>query len=219
MKRLNSVELMALMNISVSLAESTLLRCATFSAQPTLTNARQALALFKGDVYDGFELGMYSVEDLEFANKHLCILSGLYGSLKPLDLVQPYRLEMNTKLSIDGIKDISAYWSQKITQRLNQIIAKKKNRLLLNLASSEYSKVIDLNKFEGDLVNVVFKEEREGHSKVVAIYAKRARGLMANYIIKNKVTRLINVKDFAEGGYQYMKKESSENALLFIAKR
>ena len=208
---LNQNEIGRLMSISPKLAELNYLRFQNFKSEFNLETAKPALFAFEGDVYTDIEVSQYSDKELEFANHTLRILSGLYGILKPLDLIQPYRLEMKTKLKTSQYKDLYQFWDNKITKILNQ----QESDLIINLASEEYFKVIQPKDLKAKLVQVSFKENKAGTYKIVAIYAKKARGTMANFIVKNQITDLEKIKKFNLDRYSFNPSLSSESEVVF----
>lgn len=166
-------------------------------------NARAAVLAFKGDVYTGMQAESFNAGDFTFAQKHLRILSGLYGLLRPLDLMQPYRLEMGTKFANKSGKNLYEFWDNKITDVLNQDIKKSGNKVLVNLASNEYFKSVQLKQLDADMITPVFKDFKNGKYKIISFYAKKARGMMAAYIIKNKITKADDLKSFNVDGYNF----------------
>lgn len=205
-----------LMSVSENIATLNHERFQHFSTPFSPENARQALLAFKGDVYTDIAIHEYKKADFDFAQKHLCILSGLYGLLKPLDLIQPYRLEMKTKLKNPKGKDLYQFWGGKITKQLNEILKEQKTKVLINLASNEYFKAIKPAELEADIITPVFKEQKNGTYKTIALYAKRARGMMANFIICQRIDTPEKLKTFAEAGYEYSEHLSSEKEWVFI---
>jgi uncharacterized protein len=205
-------DLASLMKMSSKLAELTWSRFDNFTFPPTPAHSRQALLTFQGDVFSGIDSDQYNEADFSFAQKHLRILSGLYGILRPLDLIQPYRLEMAARFSAKKEDSLYSFWQESITQQLNKDL-QEEQPTLLNLASTEYSRVIDKKKLKATIVDVTFKEKKGDTFKVVAIHAKRARGKMVDYIIKNRITSADLLQNFSEDGYRY-KKELSTNTLL-----
>ena len=177
-----------------------------------MDNAKQALLAFKGDVYNGINASSLSVKDLDFAQKNVRMLSGLYGVLRPLDLIQPYRLEMGTKLGNAQGKNLYDYWGSGISEVLNE----DEEKLIVNLASNEYFKAIDKNILKAQILDIVFKEKKNDTYKVIGIYAKRARGLMINYIIRNRLTDAEALKDFSDEGYLYNQKLSSDSTWVYV---
>jgi cytoplasmic iron level regulating protein YaaA (DUF328/UPF0246 family) len=209
-------KLSELMDISDKLASLNVQRYKDFAMPFTQKNARQAILAFKGDVYDGIDVEHYGKEDFAFAQEHVRILSGLYGLLKPLDLMQPYRLEMGTSLKNPRGKDLYAFWGDRITRSINEALAKHKNKLLINLASEEYAKAIQPKALEIPLLNIVFKENQKGTLKIIGLFAKKARGMMANYIIKNQIDNSAALKKFKESGYGFEPSLSDENHYVFV---
>ena len=205
-----------LMNISYGLAELNLKRFNNWSLPFTPENARQALFAFKGDVYEAMKTYQLNNDAILFAQEHLRIISGLYGLLRPLDLIQPYRLPMGTKLKNPFGKDLYAFWSSLITETLNKIMAEKKYPFILNLASNEYFKAIDTKLLKYPVISVVFKEEKNGVYRVISFKAKRARGFMCNYILTNNITDIQGVKAFNYEGYKFSPEQSTENKLVFL---
>jgi cytoplasmic iron level regulating protein YaaA (DUF328/UPF0246 family) len=209
-------KLSGLMDISDKLANLNAQRYKAFATPFTQKNARQAILAFKGDVYDGIDVERYSKEDFAFAQEHVRILSGLYGLLRPLDLMQPYRLEMSIGLKNPRGKDLYAFWDESITRSINQALATHKNKLLINLASEEYAKAIKTKILEQKQLNIVFKENQKGQLKIIGLFAKKARGLMANYIIKNQIDNAETLKKFKESGYGFEPSLSDETRYVFV---
>ncbi|WPP48541.1 peroxide stress protein YaaA [Catalinimonas niigatensis] len=205
-----------LMSVSENIATLNHERFQHFSTPFSPENARQALLAFKGDVYTDIDVHAYKKVDFNFAQKHLCILSGLYGLLKPLDLIQPYRLEMKTKLKNPKGKDLYQFWGGKITGQLNELLKDQKTKVLINLASNEYFKAIKPAELDAEIITPVFKEHKDGEYKTIALYAKRARGMMANFIIRNRIDSPEKLKTFAEAQYEYRETLSSEKEWVFV---
>ena len=180
--------------------------------------SRQAIYAFKGDVYMGLEAGSLTKREINYAQKHLGILSGLYGLLKPLDLIYPYRLEMGTKMQTKKGKNLYEFWGSKITEHLNVLLEDHKNKGVINLASVEYFSSVNPNELTGPCISPVFKDYKNGQYKIISFYAKKARGMMARYIIKNKADSLEEIKTFDTAGYKYSKKDSSEFSPVFLRK-
>lgn len=214
--KLSEKKLSSLMSISPKLAHLNAERYKAFKTPFTPKNARQALIAFRGDVYQGFDLENYKKGDFLAAQKCIRILSGFYGLLAPLDLIQPYRLEMKTKLKTEKAKDLYTFWGTKLTQQLNKDLHETKSKYLINLASQEYSKALQTKDIEAEIITPVFKEKKGKTTKVVALFAKRARGMMANYIVKERVKRPEQLENFNQGGYRYMPSLSSESEYIFI---
>ena len=214
-RKLTPVEISAMMSISDKLADLNVGRFQNWQPPFTLDNARQAILAFKGDVYSGLQAETFSEQDFAFAQQHLRMLSGLYGLLRPLDLMQPYRLEMGTKLANPAGKDLYAFWGDKLTEALNAALADQGDDVLINLASDEYFKAVKPKKISGRIVKPVFLDEKNGKFKVISFYAKKARGLMSRYIIENRLSQPEQLKDFAVDGYVFSAEESRENEWVF----
>jgi len=204
-------DIASLMSISDKLSKLNFDRFQTFSTPFTLSNAKQALLAFKGDVYNGIDAPSLSLDDFEFAQGHLRMLSGLYGVIRPLDLIQPYRLEMGTKLKNSQGKNLYEFWGDQISQVLNE----DESEVIINLASNEYFKGIDKNSINAKIINIAFKERKNDVYKIIGIYAKRARGLMVNYMIKNRLTEPESLKDFNVEGYQFRQAMSDDLTWVF----
>jgi cytoplasmic iron level regulating protein YaaA (DUF328/UPF0246 family) len=214
-----SLDIAELMKLSLKLAELNFDRYEAFEPECTRDNAKQAILAFKGDVYQGLDAESFSAADFKFAQQHLRILSGLYGLLRPLDLMQPYRLEMGTKLATNRGKNLYEFWGDIITDGLNKQLGKIKSGTLVNLASNEYFKSVKPKNIAGEIITPQFKEYKNGDYKMIGIYAKRARGLMARYIIQNQLTRPEALKDFSEEGYSFNKRLSAGNSMVFTRKQ
>ena len=216
LRRLSPAQLADLMKLSDPLASLNVARYASWHAQFTQDNARQALLAFKGDVYTGLACADFSPEDFAFAQQHLRILSGLYGLLRPLDLMQPYRLEMGTKLANNRGKDLYAFWGERISLWLNEALAAQGDQWLINLASNEYFSAVKRKALTARIIDVEFKDLKNGQYKIISFYAKKARGLMARYIIQNRLSTPEQLKAFDSQGYYFSAKHSGENALVFL---
>ena len=212
LKNKSKSQIAKLMSISEKLSELNFDRFQNFQLPFTLKNAKQAILAFKGDVYNGINAPELSHEDLEFAQGKVRMLSGLYGVIRPLDLIQPYRLEMGTKLSNEKGSDLYDYWGSDISSILNE----DESDLIVNLASNEYSKAIDKKTLNADILVIVFKEKKGDNYKVIGIYAKRARGLMVNYIIRNRLDKPEELKDFTDEGYRFDKGLSNDSSWVFL---
>ena len=213
LKRKNPKDLSELMGVSSKIADLNYERNNNWSLPFTKKNARQSVYAFSGDVYRG--LDAYSINDdkIDFMQSTVRIISGLYGLIKPLDLIQPYRLEMGTKLSFDSNKNLYDFWREKITNQLNLELSE--NEPVLNLASNEYFKAIDLKVINSDVFSANFKEFKDGQYKTIAIFSKKARGMMTRYIIDNNITDISSLKSFNYDGYVYHENLSSEKELIF----
>ena len=203
-------EVASLMKISDKLADLNHKRYVEWRNKPAESKTRPAALAFKGDVYQGLEAESFSDNDLKFAQRHLRILSGLYGLLRPLDAIQPYRLEMGTKLKTSKGQNLYDYWGTKLTTGLNEALKESKEGTLVNLASNEYFGAVQPKLLEGSLLNIGFKEKRNGQLKFVSFSAKKARGLMAKFIIKERLKNPDDLKNFDLEDYKFNKKLSSE---------
>jgi len=199
LRTFSTPELMEFMVISEKLGELNRQRFKAWNAPFSNDNAKPSLYAFTGDVYDGIDPATLKKRDVQFAQNHLRILSGLYGLLRPLDLIQPYRLEMGRPLKTQGARNLYEFWKNTITSELNRM----PGNLLVNLASQEYFKAIDKQKLDKQIVNPVFKDEKNGTFKIISFYAKKARGAMARFIIQNKITDAEGLISFSEKGYTY----------------
>lgn len=219
LRQLNPNQLGALMTISDKLAQLNTARYQAWSPQCSLANARQAVLAFTGDVYQGLDASGLSDRALLFAQKHLRILSGLYGVLRPLDLMQPYRLEMGTRLANPGGKDLYAFWGDQITEKLNDTLAALAGNTLVNLASNEYFKAVRPGRLKARVVTPVFKDWKNGQYKIISFYAKKARGLMCRYVIDHEVTQVQALKEFDYGGYGFNSAMSSKDQWVFVRRQ
>ncbi|HKL07724.1 MAG TPA: peroxide stress protein YaaA [Bacteroidales bacterium] len=215
LKKFSKNELAKLMDINPDLASLNYERYLQWKKPFTPENAKQALAVFKGQVFIGLEAKSLTNDELLFAQEHLRILSGLYGVLRPLDLIQPYRLEMGTSLKNKRGKNLYDFWGTKITDFINKELSEQKNKVLINLASNEYFKAIKSKKINGEIITPVFKESKGNGFKVVAVYAKTARGLMSRFILRNKVEEPDHLKAFDSNGYLFNQDLSSEKEWVF----
>jgi len=221
LRKLEPDDLSELMDISPSLAEENHRRFANWHTPFDLKNSKQAIFAFKGDVYLGLQAEDFGTADLNFAQKHLRILSGLYGVLRPLDLMQPYRLEMGRKFGGNGAKTLYEFWGAKLTDQLNaefESQSSKKN-VLINLASNEYFNSIQTKGLDAEIITPVFKDWSNGKYRIVSFFAKKARGQMAAHIIKNRLQSPAKLKDFAVDGYRFDPEESTDNKLVFKRKQ
>ena len=219
LRQLSAQEISSLMKVSDKLGQLNASRYQTWQPNFDTTNAKQALIAFQGDVYQGMDVDSFNPEDFDFAQKHLRILSGLYGILRPLDLIQPYRLEMGTKL-VHAKLHLSAdtlyeFWGDKLTQAINKQLEKSDNKTIVNLASNEYFKAVKPKLLTGKIITPVFKDWKNGKYKIISIYAKKARGMMTAYIIKNRLENVEDLKDFAEAGYRFNTELSERENLVF----
>ena len=214
-KNLTENDLKDLMDISDKLAKLNRERFDRWALPFNQENAKQAVLAFDGGVYSGLKADTFSDKDFTFAQDHLRILSGLYGILKPLDLIQPYRLEMGVGFQNPKGKDLYAFWKESITKSLNKTLKKHSSPIIINCASIEYFSAIDLSKLNGDILSIVFKEYRNDELKFISFNAKKARGLMTQYIMKNKIDKSSDIKDFNYEDYKFDSKLSEDNTFVF----
>jgi cytoplasmic iron level regulating protein YaaA (DUF328/UPF0246 family) len=213
LKHKSPEEIKKMMKLSDNLANLNWERYQNWTKFHTTDTARPAIFTFNGNVYDGLDIKNFNEADLFKANDKIRILSGLYGVLRPFDLIYPYRLEMGTKLQFDGFTNLYDFWRNKITNYLDKDL--KKGEVLVNLASQEYFKAIDKNNFSHPVIDVVFKDYKDGDLKTISIYAKNARGMMSRFIIQNNIDKPEDLKLFNMGGYQFDENLSEDNKLVF----
>ncbi|MBY0407321.1 MAG: peroxide stress protein YaaA [Rickettsiales bacterium] len=218
LRNYSSAQIAQLMDISVKLSDLNMARYQNFSTDSTRNNSRPSLFAFKGDVYAPMDISQYGKKELGYAQGHVRILSGLYGLLRPLDLMQPYRLEMGTGLKTKRGKDLYQFWGDRITQMLNEDVkeAGGKVPVVVNLASEEYFKAVRPELLEGEVIHIVFKERTAAGVKIIGIHAKKARGLMADFAIKGQVKESEKLKKFNGNGYAFQPKLSTENSWVFV---
>ncbi len=214
-RQLTPADISSLMKVSDKIASLNVARFEQWSETFTPDNARQAILAFKGDVYTGLEAETLSEQDFDYAQKHLRMLSGLYGLLKPLDLMQPYRLEMGTKLSNPKGSNLYQFWGNIITDKLNQAIEEQGDNVLVNLASNEYFKAVKPKSLDAQIITPIFKDCKNGQYKVISFYAKKARGMMARYIIENRIQSVADLTKFDTAGYYFCEAESTPTDLVF----
>lgn len=217
--KLSPDEIASLMKLSDKLAGLNAARFGEWSLPFTVDNARQAILAFNGDVYSGLDAQTFSAEDFNFAQKHFRILSGLYGLLKPLDLIQAYRLEMGTKLDNSRGDNLYQFWGEIITKELNKTLADQNDDILINLASNEYFKAVKKKSLNATIITPQFKDWKTDQYKMISFFAKKARGLMARYIIQNKLSDVEQLKNFDLAGYQYNSDLTQGNDLVFTRKQ
>ncbi|MGB0361249.1 MAG: peroxide stress protein YaaA [Endozoicomonas sp.] len=215
LRELSPASIGSLMGISEKLSQLNAARYESWSIPFNMDNAKQTVLAFKGDVYTGLDAETLSQKQLEFAQQHLRILSGLYGLLRPLDLMQAYRLEMGTKLANQRGKDLYQFWGSLITDRINKELASQKKPVLVNLASNEYFKSVQAKNIKGDILTPVFKDLKNGQYKIISFYAKKARGLMCRYMIDKKINQPEELKGFDYEGYEFNEAMSSDKELVF----
>ena len=208
-------QIASLMDLSDALSGLNVARYAAWSPRSTLRNARPAVLAFNGDVYEGLQARTLPVADLEWAQQHVAILSGLYGVLRPLDLLQPYRLEMGTRLATPQGSNLYQFWGSSIAQHLNQRLRADTSPVVVNLASQEYFKAVDRKTLKAPVVECVFEDYKGGAYKVISFHAKRARGLMARYAIEHRITTPEGLKHFDSEGYAHAPEVSGLDRLVF----
>jgi len=214
-RKMSPAQISSLMGISDKLAHLNAERFNEWHPDFTPKNARQALLAFKGDVYTGLQAEDFSEKDFDFAQKHLRMLSGLYGLLRPLDLMMPYRLEMGIRLENPQGANLYAFWGDLLTEKLNKLLAEQGDKVLINLASDEYFKAVKPAKLDGEIIKPVFLDQKNGNYKVISFYAKKARGLMSRFIIKERLSKVSQLQDFNLEGYEYDPARSAGNELVF----
>ena len=207
-----------LMDLSQNLAELNVARYAAWSDEFTLQNAKQAVLAFDGDVYDGLAAKSLSAHDLAWAQDHLCILSGLYGVLRPLDLLQAYRLEMGTALKVGRANNLYQYWGNQISEYLNERFKGDSEPVVVNLASQEYFKAVSLKVLNATVVECVFEDFKNGDYKVISFFAKRARGAMARFAVTQRVATRKQLEGFAADGYAFAPQASQPDRMVFRRK-
>ncbi len=215
LRKLNAGEVAGLMGISARLGNLNYERFQTWHTPFSPENARQAVLAFNGDVYSGLDAWSLSEDKLKEAQKYLRILSGLYGVLKPLDLMQPYRLEMGTKFGYSKAKNLYEFWDGKITPKIQEAIDQSGSKILVNLASNEYYKSIDVDKLDAQIVTPAFKDMKNGKYKMISFYAKKARGMMTRFIIENSIENAEDLQAFDSGGYQFNPRLSKPGEPVF----
>ena len=214
LKSLNPQEVSSLMGLSDKLGALNYERFQEWETPFTKSNSKQAILAFKGDVYQGLDAESLSETELIWAQKHVRILSGLYGVLKPLDLMQAYRLEMGTKFPTNRGKNLYEFWNSIITDELNRTLSSKK-AILLNLASNEYFKSINSSELKANVITPIFMDRKNGKYKIISFFAKKARGLMTRYVIKNQTEDIADIQNFEEGGYFFNEEMSEDNKPVF----
>ncbi|MCF2948765.1 peroxide stress protein YaaA [Paraglaciecola aquimarina] len=214
-RKLTPADISSLMKISDKLAGLNADRYAGWQLPFDTNNAKQAVLAFNGDVYSGLDASSFQPKDFDYAQQHLRILSGLYGLLRPLDLMQAYRLEMGTKLDIREHKNLYQFWGDKITTELNKAVAAQGDNVVVNLASTEYFKSVKPKLLDAQIFTPVFQDCKNGQYKVISFYAKKARGLMARYILQNQISDISELKKFDVAGYQFSIEKSQGSDLVF----
>lgn len=214
-QKLSMQDIASLMKVSDKIAGLNVARFAQWKLPFSIDNARQALFAFKGDVYTGLQAETLAPNTLTYAQQHLRILSGLYGLLKPLDLMMAYRLEMGTKLDNFRGANLYQFWGSMVTKAVNDALQAQGDKLLVNLASNEYFKAVKKKELQGTIITPIFKDQKNGQYKVISFYAKKARGLMARYILENELTDIEQLKGFDVDGYYFVPADSSATDLVF----
>ena len=209
-------DIMKLMSVSENIANLTVQRFQDWKLPFDDQNAKQAALAFNGDTYTGLEVESFSQDDFDYSQDHLRILSGLYGLLRPLDLIQPYRLEMGTKMNNSMGKNLYEFWGTKISDQLNKDLNNHESKYIINCASDEYFKVIDLQSLNVPIIKPIFKDVKNGVPKVISFFAKRARGMMSKYIIKNRVQSINDLHSFNDNGYEFQPDQSDNHELVYI---
>jgi cytoplasmic iron level regulating protein YaaA (DUF328/UPF0246 family) len=216
LRDLSPAQISDLMHLSDKLAGLNAARFGSWNPAFTLDNAKQALLAFKGDVYTGLDATSLDEQDLDYAQQHLRMLSGLYGLLRPLDLMMPYRLEMGTKLANARGKDLYAFWGERISEWLNQALAAQGDDVLLNLASNEYFSAVKRKALQARVINTEFRDLKNGQYKIISFYAKKARGLMSRFVITERINDPEQLKAFDSQGYRFHAKDSTADNLVFL---
>jgi len=216
LRELSPAQVAQLMQLSDKLAGLNVARYASWTPEFTPQNARQALLAFKGDVYTGLAVEDFSEADLDYAQRHLRMLSGLYGLLRPLDLMQPYRLEMGTRLANPRGKDLYAFWGARISDWLNQALAEQGDDVLLNLASNEYFSAVHRPTLKARVIDVQFRDLKNGQYKIISFHAKKARGMMARHVIRERIAEPERLREFDAQGYRYSEELSATDRLVFL---
>ena len=215
LKKYKADDIAKLMNVSSKIAYLNHDRFAQWQVPFIEEESRQALYAFKGEVYNGIDAYSLSQDDTDYAQEHMRMLSGLYGLLRPYDMILPYRLEMGTKLQTEKYKNLYEFWGDKITKNLQKAIDESGTSILVNLASNEYFKAINTKKIKSPIITPIFKEAKGDSYKVIAIFAKKARGLMSRYIIENKIQSPEELKHFDKEGYFFNAELSTDTELTF----
>ena len=216
LSKMSNEEISKLMGISDKLAALNSERYKSWNVKHKSKNSKQAILAFKGDVYEGMKAWDYTKEDFIYAQKNLRMLSGLYGLLRPLDLIQPHRLEMGTVYANPAGKDLYAFWGDRLCNTLNRELKASGSRFLINLASQEYFKSTQPKNLEGEIVSPIFKDEKNGKFKIISFYAKKARGMMASHLIKNRIDSIDGLRKFNNSGYQFESSESTDLQPVFL---
>jgi len=215
LKKMKADELSRLMGISAKLGQLNFERFQEWTTPYNIEKSRPAVFAFRGEVFTGLDIDSFSKEELDYTQNHLRILSGLYGLLRPMDIILAYRLEMGTKISIGNKKNLYAFWGDEITNHLNEALTQQKDDILINLASNEYFKSLNLKKLNAQIFTPIFKDNKNGQYKVISFFAKKARGQMLRFILKNKISNPEDLKHFEENGYYYTDSLSNQGTITF----
>ncbi len=215
LRKLSKNDIQKLMGISDKLATDVYDYVNNWKAKFDSKDAKQAILAFRGDVYQGLDVDQFVPADFEFAQEHLRILSGLYGILRPFDLIQPYRLEMGSKLAGDYGKDLYAFWNTQIANELKKTLANQHDELLVNLASNEYFKAAQAKSLPCQIVAPAFKDYKNGQYKIISFFAKKARGMMVRHIIRNQINSVSGIRKFRAAGYRYNRELSTDSEPVF----
>jgi len=216
LSKMSNEEISKLMGISDKLAALNSERYKSWNVKHESKNSKQAILAFKGDVYEGMRAWEFKKEDFAYAQKNLRVLSGLYGLLKPLDLIQAHRLEMGTVYANPAGKDLYSFWGERLNKKLNEECKSSGSKYLINLASQEYFKATQPKKLEMEVISPVFKDEKNGKFKIISFYAKKARGMMSSFLIRNQVETLEGIRAFNDQGYQFESSESTNLQPVFL---
>ncbi|WP_434673589.1 peroxide stress protein YaaA [Pseudomonas sp. R1-15] len=216
LREFSPAQISELMHVSDKIGGLNAARFGSWNPAFTPANAKQALLAFKGDVYTGLDAQSLGEADFDYAQQHLRMLSGLYGLLRPLDLMQPYRLEMGTKLANARGKDLYAFWGTRISEWLNEALADQGDDVLLNLASNEYFSAVKRSALKARVIDAEFKDLKNGQYKIISFYAKKARGLMSRFVIEQRINDPVQLRHFDVQGYRYNAEQSSPNKLVFL---
>lgn len=215
LKKLDSFSLARLLDTSQDLTAMSFRRIQALTTKPTLQNGCQAIFTYRGEAFSAILADRYDDEDLAFAQRHLLILSALYGVLRPLDLIQPYRLEMASKLAVGGCQNLYDFWRPAVTATINELLAKQKFKSLVNLASAEYWRVVDRRTLVGPMITITFKEKVGEIYRSIPVYSKRARGAMVQYLIANRIQDPLQLQEFEEDGYAFDHQLSNQGEWIF----
>lgn len=215
LKKYSKSDLQKLMKVNNDIADLNYQRYLEWKCPFDKEKTKQAIFAFKGHVFQGLNIDDFDYNDLQYSQNHLRILSGLYGVLKPMDRIMPYRLEMGTKLKFDAYKNLYDFWGSSIKENIESLFKNHKSKAIVNLASDEYSKAANLNLINANVITPVFKDYKNGKYKIISVYAKMARGMMTSYILKNRIENYEDIKHFDIDNYHYNDKLSSETEFVF----